>query len=245
MQKIFGKLYALYALLIFGVVFMLLFPVFMLMIAFPNLQSKLYFTTQLWGRLSLFFIGLPVKLHFEEEIKKKNGPYIICANHFSLLDIIAFAYTPFPLKFMGKNTLANIPLFGYMFKKLHISVKRESPKDGKRALDDAARALEEGFSLVIFPEGGIFNHHQPIMRRFKDGAFLLAIDKQIPILPVSFPDNWIILPDEPWPTIKWRKLRVHYHKTVDVKKYDRQYMGELKNDVYNTIQNQLDLYLKK
>lgn len=234
------KIYTLYGLLVFTGLFLILFPAFLFFIAFPRYQRGVHWVNMLWARVSFLCLLIPVKTSSEEKLSPKDGPFVFCANHFSLIDIITFGFINVPLRFMGKNSLANIPLFGYMYKKLHITVKRRNARDGLRALDDAKKAIDEGFSVVIFPEGGIYNHNSPEMVKFKDGAFRLAIEKQIPIVPVTFPDNWIILPDNKWPPLTWCKLRVHVHKPISTKNMGEQEIKQLKEEVYQVIQHKLD-----
>lgn len=96
---------------------------------------------------------------------------------------------------MGKSSLAKVPLIGYMYSRLNVLVDRKSPKSRAEALAKAGSQIDKGISLVIFPEGTI-PETPPFTGPFKDGAFRLAIEKQIPIVPVTIPYNWLILPDD-------------------------------------------------
>jgi 1-acyl-sn-glycerol-3-phosphate acyltransferase len=229
-----GKLYSLWSLSVFGLLFMLLFPFFLVLIFFPRFQNYAYYINKIWGYGCLILCGLPIQPKFAQALH--TGPYIYCANHFSLIDIISFCTAPTPIKFMGKNELANIPLFGYMFRKLHIAVPRSSTKGSYQAFLQAKQAIDDGFSLVIFPEGGIFTKQPPQMVRFKEGAFRLAAEKQIPIVPVSFPDNWIILPDKPWPAMCWKRIRVQFHEPVHVHSLSSEHVQQAKEEVRRKIE---------
>ncbi len=90
--------------------------------------------------------------------------------------------------------MEGIPFFGYMYKKLHITVDRSKLKSRYTTLKRSMEAIDHGKSLVIFPEGGIITEREPVLSRFKDGAFRIAIDKQIPIVPVSIPYNGYFCP---------------------------------------------------
>src|SRR5690606_1618894 len=125
-----------------------------------------------------------------------NKQYIFCANHFSYLDIPVLGYLKQRAVFVRKSSLAKIPVFGFMFKKIHIMVDREKLRSRYEALNRSMEVLGKGCSLFIFPEGGIITNAPPAMGRFKDGDFRVAKDKQIPIVPVTIPYNWIILPDD-------------------------------------------------
>jgi 1-acyl-sn-glycerol-3-phosphate acyltransferase len=104
-----------------------------------------------------------------------------------------------------------------MYRKLHITVNRASLKSKFNTLKHSVDALEAGKNLVIFPEGGITTHHPPHMSRFKDGAFRVAIEKQIPIVPVTIPYNWIILPDAKQLLLRRGTIKLIFHEPVDTR----------------------------
>src|SRR6185503_5315375 len=97
--------------------------------------------------------------------------YIFCPNHFSYLDIAAMGLNSHDSIFVGKNDMENIPLFGFMYRSLHITVDRTKLKSRYSSMLRTFGALDEGKSLVIFPEGGIMTEKDPVMSKFKDGAF--------------------------------------------------------------------------
>jgi 1-acyl-sn-glycerol-3-phosphate acyltransferase len=101
------------------------------------------------------------------------------------------------------------------------------------------RAIDEGKSLVIFPEGGIITKHPPNMTPFKDGAFRTAIEKQIPVVPVSIPNNWIILPDKDPLYLQRGTIRVIFHKPIETKGYTLDRIDELKKKVFDVIDHEL------
>lgn len=126
----------------------------------------------------------------------KNQAYVFCPNHTSLLDILLI-YIAIPNYFhtMGKAELLKVPLFRRFFKKMNIPVNRKSKIDSHRAFIRAGKDLEKGISITLFPEGTI-HRNCPVMGRFKNGPFKLAIEKQIPVVPITFLNNWLILPDD-------------------------------------------------
>jgi 1-acyl-sn-glycerol-3-phosphate acyltransferase len=144
--------------------------------------------------------------------------------------------------FVGKNDIKDIPLFGFMFRKLHITVDRTKLKSRYSTMLKTLEALDEGKSLVIFPEGGIITEKDPVMASFKDGAFRAAIAKQIPIVPVTIPYNWIILPPNEF-VLTWRPLKVIFHDPVDPSGYTMERLGELKERVKSIIDVSLQEHL--
>ena len=140
--------------------------------------------------------------------------------------------------FVGKNDMENIPLFGYMYRKLHITVDRSKLRSKYDTYLKSREALDAGKSLVIYPEGGIFTKKPPEMVRFKDGAFRLAIEKQIPIVPVSIPNNWIILPGDEF-LVRLGKVKVIFHEPIETRQLTLADTDQLKKQVFSIIDNEL------
>jgi 1-acyl-sn-glycerol-3-phosphate acyltransferase len=109
----------------------------------------------------------------------------------SYLDIVTTGtYLPGFNFFMGKMELTQVPLFNIWFKSLDIPVKRESIKNAHGAFLQASNQMDKlGANLIIFPEGRIPDDTPKIKFPFKPGAFRIAIEKQIPIVPVTLIDN--------------------------------------------------------
>jgi len=91
---------------------------------------------------------------------------------------------------MGKDDLLKNPVLRIFFNTIDIPVNRESKMSAFRAFRKAGENLQNGMSLVIFPEGGINDHYPPVLAPFKSGPFRLAIDTKIPLVPVSVTDAW-------------------------------------------------------
>ena len=93
-----------------------------------------------------------------------------------------------PFVFVGKKELTKIPLFGFFYRKTNILVDRSDPRSRQAVFLKAQRRLQSGLSICIFPEGGVPEEFV-VLDNFKDGAFRLAINHQIPIVPFTFLDN--------------------------------------------------------
>jgi 1-acyl-sn-glycerol-3-phosphate acyltransferase len=131
-----------------------------------------HYCNRIRGRIFFFMIGQPVNVTYETELDPKRA-YVFCANHFSYLDIAMMGVViKNYFAFMGKSSVKKVPLFGYMFTKLHIQVDRTIKNSRIKALTRSIKALKSGRSIMIFPEGGIFSTNFPEMiQPFKDGAF--------------------------------------------------------------------------
>ncbi|WP_420316670.1 lysophospholipid acyltransferase family protein [Ekhidna sp.] len=182
---------------------------------------------------------IPVEQEFQFKIDKSQQ-YILCANHFSYLDIPILGLFPLPFKFVGKSSLTRIPMFGYMYRTLHITVNRSSYRSRAKSLIKAREAVDKGFNLGFFPEGGIRLKEYPKMVDFKDGAFKLAVENNIPIVPVTLPDNYLILPDDDMFNIHRRKCRIVYHKPIWPNGTEDAHAKQLREEVFRVIQSELD-----
>lgn len=116
--------------------------------------------------------------------------YMFVANHTSMTDImLMLAVVKNPFVFVGKMSLAKIPLFGFFYKRTSILVDRSSSKSRMEVFEQAQKRIDRGFSICIFPEGGVPHDESIVLDTFKDGAFRLAADHHLPIVPLVFPDN--------------------------------------------------------
>jgi 1-acyl-sn-glycerol-3-phosphate acyltransferase len=133
-------------------------------------------------------MGFVLKIE-REQTPKKGKSYMFIANHTSMADIMLMLVSvKSPFVFVGKAELAKIPLFGFFYKRTCILVDRSSAKSRQAVFLRAQRRLQSGLSICIFPEGGVPEEHI-VLDEFKDGAFRLAINHQIPIVPLTFADN--------------------------------------------------------
>jgi 1-acyl-sn-glycerol-3-phosphate acyltransferase len=164
--------------------------------------------------------------------------YVFCANHTSFLDIPLIGLSQNLFVFLGKSSLSKVPLFGYVFKKIHITVDRSSLKSKYESLQRASSAIDQGISLAMFPEGGT-EKKPPRLEPFKDGAFRVAIEKQIPIVPVTIPYNWIILPSDHGLMVNRRTSVIIYHKPLPTDGFSLQDLESLKGQVTRIIQSEL------
>jgi 1-acyl-sn-glycerol-3-phosphate acyltransferase len=142
-------------------------------------------------------------------------------------------------KFIGKASLAKVPLFGYTFKHLHIPVNRSNTKSKFESIQKSLEAIEMGRSVAYFPEGTIPKVKQPAMIQFKDGAFRVAIEKQVPIVPITIPYNWLILPDDGKFTPHRHLMKAIIHEPIDTKGMTLEDLESLKKKTYDIIHQEL------
>lgn len=235
------RLHTFYGAIVFGILFLLFFLPLFIPILFPKKFRLVGKLNRWWARLLFILIGIPFRVQYREPLNPAKQ-YIFCPNHTSYLDIPTLGLNHHDAVFVGKNELAKVPLFGYMYRKLHITVDRSKLKSRYITLVQTLRAIDEGKSLVIFPEGGIVSRYPPALADFKDGAFRAAIEKQIPIVPVTIPFNWIILPDNEF-VLHWKVLKVIFHEPIDTSVYTLEDVRLLKARVKSVIENELHRHL--
>jgi 1-acyl-sn-glycerol-3-phosphate acyltransferase len=113
----------------------------------------------------------------------KNRQYVVISNHTSIMDIMlpCILFPDHPLCYVGKKELEKIPIFGTIYKRICVMVDRSSPKSRADVYRRCAEKMEEGNSIVLFPEGGVPDDTSIVLDEFKDGAFTLSSKHNSPI----------------------------------------------------------------
>jgi 1-acyl-sn-glycerol-3-phosphate acyltransferase len=240
-MKFLKLLYTIYGFTIFILLFLFLLPLLFIPIVFPNLHKITGIVNRWWAKALFTFVFLPYKVELRSSFDSTKQ-YVFCPNHTSYMDIPAMGLTPVNTIFVGKIEIASVPLFGFMYSKLHITVNRKNMKSKGNAVKLSLDALAEGKSLVIFPEGGIYSDYPPYMTPFKDGAFRTAIEKQVPLVPVTMPNNWLILPDKKEMLLVRDEIKVIFHEPIDTVGLTLSDVDALKQKVFTIIDNELKLH---
>ncbi|MBS1681094.1 MAG: 1-acyl-sn-glycerol-3-phosphate acyltransferase [Bacteroidetes bacterium] len=230
--------YTVYGFIIFIALFLLLFPFLLIPIFFSSHFRLTGILNRWWARLLFFFIFISFEVEERFPLDRKRK-YIFCPNHFSYLDIPTLGLNPVNAIFVGKNAMEKIPLFGFMYRRLHITVNRSSFRSRGNTLLASMKALDEGKSLVIYPEGGMITAQPPHMSPFKDGAFRLAIEKQVAIVPVTIPFNWKLLPDQSTLRLRHGKGKVIFHEPIETVGLSLAQTSDLKKQVFRIINIEL------
>src|SRR5690606_32687320 len=187
--KIFATFYRIWVYLIIAFFSILLFPFLLISILKHSWYPFFFKVARTWSILVIYGIGCYPVIK-RDIIYEKGKSYMFVANHTSMMDImLMFHATKNPFVFVGKKELAKIPLFGYIYKRTCILVDRGNTKSRVEAFRRGEIRLKEGLSVCIFPEGGVPDDLSILLDEFKDGAFRLAIEHQIPLAPLTFHDN--------------------------------------------------------
>ncbi len=167
---------------------LIMFPILFISILKESWYPFFFKIARFWAKIILIGMGFAYRIA-REQTPKKDKSYMFIANHTSMADIMLMLVTvKNPFVFVGKKELAKIPLFGFFYKRTCILVDRSSAKSRQAVFLRAQKRLKSGLSICIFPEGGVPEEHIDL-DAFKDGAFRLAINHKIPIVPLTFADN--------------------------------------------------------
>lgn len=156
--------------------------------------SFISYTTGIWSRVCLALSLCPVEVRGREHLPSADAPCVVVANHQSAYDIFTLnGHVGIPFKWVMKAELRKMPFVGKACEAAHyIFVDETKPSSIAHTIEDAKRVLATGNSIFIFPEGSRTETGRMI--RFKKGAFVMASELDVPILPVSIDGAYEVLP---------------------------------------------------
>ena len=199
-----------------------------------------YYPGMIWSRIICILTLCPVKVKGRENIQKGKS-YVFVSNHQSAYDIfLIYGYLGAPIKWMMKKGLGNIPLVGLACRKAgFILVDNSSARNAQKSIQEAESRLKEGQSLIIFPEGGRTTDGH--LRNFKRGAYLIAVDLQLPLVPITLNGPYKVMRVGSW-NIRPHRLEMTIHPIVAPFKkedYNKENLHNLVNTTQLTIFNTL------
>ncbi|MDD4515809.1 lysophospholipid acyltransferase family protein [Massilibacteroides sp.] len=152
-----------------------------------------YYPGMIWSRLTCYLALCPVKVRGREHIDKTQS-YIFVANHQGAFDIfLIYGFLGVPIKWVMKAGLGKIPFVGAACRAAgFIFVDNSTPKAAAKTILEAERSLRNGASIAIFPEGS--RTYDGKMIRFKKGAFQMAVDQHLSIIPITLNGPYDVLP---------------------------------------------------
>lgn len=152
-----------------------------------------YVFPRLWAKLFCILTLVKVTVKGRENVEK-NTSYVFVCNHQGAYDIFAvYGYLNHQFRWMMKRSLEKIPLVGYSCKVSgHIMVDNSSPSATRLTMEKAERQLRGGMSLVVFPEGARTWNGK--MRPFKRGAYMLAVEFGLPVVPITIDGSFDVMP---------------------------------------------------
>ena len=173
-----------------------------------------YYPGHCWAWIILKVFLIPVRVEGREHLEQGHS-YVFVANHQGAFDIfLIYGHLGRNFKWMMKHQLRHIPFVGYACRKSHqIFVDKRGPSKIRKTYEDAREILKEGYSVCVFPEGArTFTGHMGVFRK---GAFALADELQLPVVPLTINGSFDILPRQRgFSFITWHPLSLTIHQPV-------------------------------
>ena len=196
-----------------------LFAAVFTIICFPWKNGKAPRAVQVfWSRSVLWFLLVPIKVTGAENVDPKQS-YVFVANHQSFLDVFAvYGWLPNNFKWMMKKEIRKVPFVGTACAVAgHIFVDRSNPRAAVQSVDLIKKELVDGISTVIFPEGTRTKTGE--MGRFKQGAFKIAMDMGLPVVPITLNGFFKAMPSGKPFVNPCSKVSLHIGKPIDISQF--------------------------
>ena len=241
LKIIFWTLWRIWFYLMMGIPIIIMLPFLVVSILKEKWYPYFFVMARIWAKAILFGSGFYYRVEREQKLDPEKS-YMFVANHTSMADImLMLAVVKNPFVFVGKKELSKIPLFGFFYKRTCILVDRNSARSRMEVFNRAEKRLRQGLSICIFPEGGVPADESILLDTFKDGAFRLAIEHNIPIVPLTFADNkkrfsYTFFSGSPG----LMRAKVHAFistegKTIENKKDIKEVKDEVRTIIYNQL----------
>lgn len=203
-----------------------------------------YYPGKCWSWLTIRILLLPVKVEGREHLDKKQS-YVFVSNHQGAFDIfLIYGFLGRNFKWMMKYQLRKMPFIGMACQAAHhIFVDKRGTAKIKQTYLEARQTLKDGMSLVVFPEGArTFTGH---MGDFKRGAYMLASDLQLPVVPLTINGSFQVMPrmrDMKW--VQWHPLTLTIHEPIPPKEQSPENITATLQESYRVIMNALPTELQ-
>lgn len=194
-KNILGRIYAVYGLLLFIITMLIVFLPMWIISRLPDPKKTRYFLNigRVWMHIYMPLIFCPVR---RKGLKyfAPGQTYVVVCNHNSLVDVpVTTPGVPGVNKTLAKKEMGKIPVFGVLYNIGGLMVDRSSEASRKQSFEDMKDIIRKGMHMILFPEGTRNRTGQPL-KEFYDGAFSLAIDMQVPVMPSVLLHTKDILP---------------------------------------------------
>jgi 1-acyl-sn-glycerol-3-phosphate acyltransferase len=234
-------LWSIWSWFVFGVCALIWLPMMAIVfvVTLPFDRGR-YWTGYLFRRLPVVHQKLNPLWHFRitgDLPANPRNPYVAVANHESFVDILLISHLPWEMKWLSKKEMFNIPVAGWaMYLAGDIKLYRGDKDSASKAMEECKVWLGRKVSVMIFPEGT--RAHDGELGRFKDGAFRLAIETQLPILPLAVSGTKEALRKHDWRYGR-ADAEVHVMAPIDTAGMTMDDMGALRDQVRDLIQAQV------
>ena len=206
--------------------------------AYLDSQNRGHAVARFWSRLNLALSGVSTSMSGEDHIDH-DQPYIVMANHQSHYDVfVLMGLLPLQLRWIIKMELRKIPIFGIACEKVgYIFIDRGNHEKAQKSLDAAGEKIRAGSSVIFFPEGT--RSADGKLQTFKKGGFVIALEAQVPILPVTVVGGKEILPKGSLRILPG-DMKVIIHDPISVEGYTYETKERLMERVREAIEADLE-----
>ncbi len=198
----------------------------------PN-ENQSHRVARLWAKILLIMTSVRVQVTGKENLKEGQS-YVFMVNHQSVFDIfVLLAHIPVQFRWIVKKELFKVPVFGQAMRNAgYIEIDRQNHEKALKSLDIAAQKIQEGKSVMTFPEGTRSKDGK--IKPFKQGMFYLAVQSGVPIIPVTLIGTAEIMTKHSLKIFP-KKVKMVIDKPVDVRNYSIENRSELITFVQNII----------
>lgn len=189
---------------------------------------------RLWARLLIRWSGTKVEVEGLDRVDW-DRPMVMVANHQSWFDVFAIlAYIPANLRFVAKEELGRIPIFGRAWKECgHVSVDRSNRSEAIASLERAAsRIRDESLAVIFFPEGTRSTDGR--LQTFKKGAFVLALQTGVPLVPLGIAGSRAVMPKGSF-RIRPGHIKIRVGEPIPTSGLEHQDRGRLLDSARNSV----------
>ncbi len=194
---------------------------------------------RIWARMICLATGIRTSVQVDDPLQ--DGPYVIVPNHVSFVDIVQ-SYIAFPIYFhyMGKVQLGNWWFFNIFFNRMNILIDKTNLRASYNSYQRAADDLGKGISIGVYPES-VIPDDPPGMLPFKNAPFRIAVEAQVPVVPVTFVHGWKILPAKPhvWTGGRPGGTFIRIHSPIPSKGMTAKDVASLRNSAQDVIRQEL------
>lgn len=200
-------------------------PLLIALVVITKNENLLYTPVRLFIRAGLAMVGVRVEVSGIERLEP-NQTYIFTPNHQSLIEVpLCVTYLNRNIAYLGKKEIFKYPIFGYGIRLIGVvSVDRSNTTAAVESARQATENLRNGKSYVVYPEGT--RSPDGRLLPFKKGAFMMAIDAGVPVVPVSISGATAIMPKAQVKVFP-STVRITVHDPISTENYSKENIGEL------------------
>ena len=203
---------------------------------FPNADVIYTKVVKWWGKKTCKLFLLPITTEGLDMLDEKQS-YVFIANHQGYLDIfLCYGYLNHDIKWMMKEYLKKIPFVGWACEKTRQVFVGDSRSSIQDAIEQSKQTLQSGMSMVIFPEGT--RTHDGKMQEFKRGAFMLANDIELPIVPLTIKGSYEAF-SRTAKSVSRHRLTLIAHKPITVEERKGKPTKQLMQEVFDIVNSDL------